>query len=95
MLALLKGRRTTILEPIVRAHSGRVVKVMGDGSPLEFASAVNAPSGVIESLRKMADAKAALPENRRIVLRIGINLTGVSRAASFARPLAPRRIWRK
>lgn len=76
-LAVLKERRATILQPIVRAHGGRIVKVMGDGVLLEFASAVNALSGAIELQRKMADANAALPEARRIVLRIGINLGDV------------------
>ncbi|ANL40066.1 MULTISPECIES: adenylate/guanylate cyclase domain-containing protein [Rhizobium] len=76
-LATLKERRATILQPIVRAHGGRVVKVMGDGVLLEFASAVNALSAAIELQRKMADANTALPEARRIVLRIGINLGDV------------------
>jgi len=31
-LTLLKVCRTTIVEPIVRAHRGHVVKMMGDGS---------------------------------------------------------------
>ncbi|WVT75943.1 adenylate/guanylate cyclase domain-containing protein (plasmid) [Sinorhizobium chiapasense] len=76
-LAALKERRATILQPIVRAHGGRIVKVMGDGVLLEFPSAVNALSGAIELQRKMQDANAALPEARRIVLRIGINLGDV------------------
>ncbi|MQX09054.1 adenylate/guanylate cyclase domain-containing protein, partial [Sinorhizobium fredii] len=76
-LAVLKERRAAILQPIVRAHGGRIVKVMGDGVLLEFPSAVNAMSGAIELQRKMADANAALPEARRIVLRIGINLGDV------------------
>ncbi|MGO4624405.1 adenylate/guanylate cyclase domain-containing protein [Ensifer sp. 2YAB10] len=76
-LAILKERRATILQPLVRAHGGRIVKVMGDGVLLEFASAVNALSGTIELQRKMADANASLPAARRIVLRIGINLGDV------------------
>ncbi|APG86644.1 adenylate cyclase (plasmid) [Sinorhizobium americanum CCGM7] len=76
-LAALKERRATILQPVVRAHSGRIVKVMGDGVLLEFPSAVNAVSGAIELQRKMQDANAALPGARRIVLRIGINLGDV------------------
>ncbi|MCA2407362.1 adenylate/guanylate cyclase domain-containing protein [Rhizobium leguminosarum] len=76
-LAVLKERRATILQPVVRAHGGRIVKVMGDGVLLEFASAVNALSAAIELQRKMADANTALPEARRIVLRIGINLGDV------------------
>ena len=73
-LAELKERRTSILQPIVSMHGGRIVKVMGDGALMEFASAVNAVTAAIELQRRMAEANAALPEARRIVLRIGINL---------------------
>ena len=73
-LSALKERRTGILQPVVRAHEGRVVKVMGDGVLMEFASAVNAVTAAIELQRRMADANSALPTTRRIVLRIGINL---------------------
>ena len=76
-LAVLKERRATILQPVVRAHGGRIVKVMGDGVLVEFTSAVNALSGAIELQRRMADANASLPEAQRIVLRIGINLGDV------------------
>ncbi len=41
-LAALKDRRKSILEPLVAQHHGRIVKVMGDGVLVEFASAVNA-----------------------------------------------------
>ena len=76
-LATLKGRRATILQPVVQANSGRIVKIMGDGVLLEFGSAVNALSGAIELQRKMADANKALPEARQIILRVGINLGDV------------------
>jgi TolB-like protein/class 3 adenylate cyclase len=76
-LAALKERRTVILQPTVRTHGGRVVKVMGDGVLIEFASAVNAVTAAVELQAKMAEANEPLPENRRIVLRIGINLGDV------------------
>ncbi|OWZ91110.1 adenylate/guanylate cyclase domain-containing protein [Sinorhizobium sp. LM21] len=76
-LAALKERRTTILQPIVGAHGGRIVKLMGDGVLIEFPSAVNALAGAIELQRKMQAANAALPETRHVVLRIGINLGDV------------------
>ena len=76
-LAALQERRTAILEPTVRAHGGRVVKLMGDGVLIEFASAVNAVTGAIELQEKFAAADGALAEDRHIVLRIGINLGDV------------------
>ena len=76
-LAALKERRKDVLEPVVKAHGGRIVKVMGDGVLVEFASAVNAVQGAIELQKKMAEANAGVPEDRAIVLRIGINLGDV------------------
>ena len=76
-LATLRERRNAILDPTVRAHGGRVVKVMGDGVLVEFSSAVNAVAGALELQRKMAEANEGLPDQRRIVLRIGLNLGDV------------------
>ena len=76
-LAVLKQRRKEIVEPTVHAHGGRIVKVMGDGVLIEFASAVNAVKGTLELQSKMAVANADLPQTQRIVLRIGINLGDV------------------
>ncbi|RWK59601.1 MAG: adenylate/guanylate cyclase domain-containing protein, partial [Mesorhizobium sp.] len=68
-LAALRERRKTVLEPIVRDHEGRIVKVMGDGALVEFASAVNAVKAALELQEKMAEANTLLSEDRRIVLR--------------------------
>ena len=76
-LATLKDRRRTILVPLVTRHDGRIVKVMGDGVLVEFGSAVNAVNCAVELQKKMAEASKGLPEDRRIVLRIGINLGDV------------------
>ncbi|CAN5398979.1 adenylate/guanylate cyclase domain-containing protein [soil metagenome] len=76
-LAALKVRRKAIVEPLVHAHSGRIVKFMGDGVLVEFASAVNAVSCAVDIQRRMEEANAGLTDNRRISLRIGINLGDV------------------
>lgn len=76
-LALLRERRTSVLVPAVRGNSGRIVKVMGDGVLVEFASAVNAVAAALQLQRGMAEANAGLPEGRRILLRIGVNLGDV------------------
>ena len=73
-LAALNERRRQIIEPVVGAHDGRIVKLMGDGFFIEFASAVNAVEAALDLQAKMAAANAELPDARRIVLRIGINL---------------------
>src|SRR5262244_768648 len=76
-LAALKERRKGILKPLVGEHHGRIVKVMGDGVLVEFASAVNAVACAVELQKRMAAANDGLPEERRILLRVGINLGDV------------------
>jgi adenylate cyclase len=76
-LATLKERRKSILQPLVAQHDGRLVKVMGDGVLVEFASAVNAVGCAVVLQQRMASANDGLPEERRIVLRIGINVGDV------------------
>lgn len=74
VLTALKQRWSGILEPVVQAHGGRVVKYMGDGALMEFSSAVNAVSAALAVQEKFAAANASLPEDAWILLRIGINL---------------------
>jgi adenylate cyclase len=76
-LADLKARRKDVLEPVVARHRGRIFKVMGDGVFVEFGSAVNAVQCAVELQQGMAAANSGLPEDRRIVLRIGVNLGDV------------------
>jgi len=76
-LAALKKRRKDILVPLVAQHHGRIVKVMGDGVLVEFASAVNAVRCAGELQKDTVKANADLAEDRRIHLRIGINLGDV------------------
>jgi class 3 adenylate cyclase len=76
-LAALKARRKDVLEPVVARHRGRIFKIMGDGVLVEFGSAVNAVQCAVELQQGMAAANSGLPEDRRIVLRIGVNLGDV------------------
>jgi TolB-like protein/Tfp pilus assembly protein PilF len=73
-LQALKERRTTILEPVIRDHGGRIVKVMGDGVLVEFFSAVNAVNAALNVQQRYGEANKTAPEDRQIVLRIGVNL---------------------
>jgi TolB-like protein/class 3 adenylate cyclase len=73
-LAALKARRKEVLEPLVAQHQGRVFKVTGDGVLVEFTSAVNAVQCALELQQAMTAANDTEPEERHIVLRIGVNL---------------------
>jgi adenylate cyclase len=77
-LAALRDRRKSILVPLVALHKGRIVKLMGDGVLVEFASAVNAVECAVALQEKMAEANIGLKDERAIILRIGINLGDVA-----------------
>ena len=76
-LAALKSRRQAVLSPVVAQHNGRVVKLMGDGVLVEFASAVDAVQCAVELQKGFTIANEDIPEALHIVLRIGINLGDV------------------
>ena len=63
--------------PIVRGFGGRLVKTMGDGVLLEFPSVVAAVECAIRMQQQMAERNAVVPEARRILYRIGVNLGDV------------------
>jgi len=72
-LARLKAHREELFEPTIAAHQGRIVKLMGDGVLVEFASVVEAVRAGVEIQRAMAERNTDAPEDQRIVFRIGIN----------------------
>src|SRR5262247_4349003 len=76
-LGALADRRKAILEPLFAKYRGRVVRLMGDGTLAEFASAVDAVQCAVDIREAMKEANAKLPEDRAIVLRVGLNLGDV------------------
>lgn len=73
-LERLKALRRELVEPKVAQRKGRIVKLMGDGLLAEFPSVVEAVDCAVEIQRSMAAREAELPDERRIRLRIGVNL---------------------
>jgi class 3 adenylate cyclase len=63
--------------PIVASLGGRIVKTMGDGVLLEFPSVVAAVECAIAIQKLMVERNAGVPENKRILYRIGVNLGDV------------------
>jgi adenylate cyclase len=76
-LARLKAIRRDLVDPLIRDYRGRIVKLMGDGALVEFASVVDAVACAVEVQRSITKHDDALPEDSRISLRIGINLGDV------------------
>lgn len=77
ILARLRTLRSDVIDPTIDLHRGRVVKRMGDGVLVEFRSVVDAVRCAIEVQTAMIERNAGLPEDRRIVFRIGIHLGDV------------------
>jgi TolB-like protein/class 3 adenylate cyclase len=76
-LTRLRALRHELLLPKIAEHRGRVVKTSGDGMLIEFASVVDAVRAAIELQRALAAQNVDVPPDRRIELRIGINLCDV------------------
>ena len=74
ILARLRALRSDLIDPTIAVHHGRVVKRTGDGAIVEFRSVVDAVNCAIEIQRAMVERNAGVPEDRRIVFRIGIHL---------------------
>jgi class 3 adenylate cyclase/pimeloyl-ACP methyl ester carboxylesterase len=73
-LGHLKTLRTEVIDPCIAARRGRIVKLMGDGALVEFASAVDAVGCAVEVQQAVSAAQGGIPETRRIAFRIGVNL---------------------
>jgi adenylate cyclase len=77
ILARLRALRSDLIDPTIAVHHGRVVKRTGDGSIIEFRSVVDAVRCAIEVQHAMIERNAGVPEDRRIIFRIGIHLGDV------------------
>jgi len=73
-LAALKAHRRQLLAPKAAQYRGRTVKLMGDGTLMEFNSVVDAVRFAIEVQCGMRERNAGVPEDRRILYRMGINI---------------------
>jgi len=76
-LIALQTHRQELIDPEIASHHGRIVKLMGDGVLVEFASVVDAVECALAIQRGMAGRNAEAAEERRIDLRIGVHLGDV------------------
>ena len=73
-LSALTKHRRDLIDPKAAQYGGRTVKLMGDGTLMEFASVVDAVAFAVEVQTAMQERNAGIPEDRQIVYRIGINV---------------------
>jgi adenylate cyclase len=76
-LKALNALRSELMYPIIADHHGRVVKLMGDGALVEFASAIDAVESAVKLQSALCARNAELPAERQLAFRIGINLGDV------------------
>ena len=72
-LELLR-RYQAVLNPIFPKFEGRVVKTMGDGFLVEFASAVEAVNCAVELQNEMARLNSTMEERKKVLVRVGVHV---------------------
>jgi TolB-like protein len=76
-LAQLKAIRKELIDAKIAEFGGRIVKTTGDGMLVEFPSAVDAVKNAVETQKAVAERNAEVPEEQRLVFRVGVNLGDV------------------
>src|SRR5215471_15240984 len=72
----LKGHQAVIL-PLISHYGGRLIDTAGDGILAEFPSVIGAVECAVEIQTVMAARNEEIPEHRRMLFRMGINLGDV------------------
>src|SRR5215467_12395404 len=73
-----KTLKVELFEPAIAAHNGRLVKATGDGFLAEFGSVVDALRCAIEIQAQMARRNVEISTDKRLDLRMGINVGDLS-----------------
>lgn len=76
-LAALKAHRLALIDPLIAAHKGHIVKTTGDGLLLSFPSIVEAVSCAVAVQSGMARRNKDIAAEVRVEFRIGVNLGDV------------------
>jgi class 3 adenylate cyclase len=70
----LKDHGRERIDPTIARHNGRVIRTVGDGLLVEFASVVDAVGCAVAIQRAMLAFNQGVHTDRQIILRIGINI---------------------
>jgi len=73
----LRDIRAAIVDPAIARYAGRTVKLMGDGTLVDFSSVVGALQCAVEIQIELAARNGAADEKHRLKLRIGLHLGDV------------------
>jgi adenylate cyclase len=104
-LARLKACEAEVIEPLVAAKAGRIVKRMGDGYLIELPSAISAVECAVAWQEALAARGSGAADSQELVFRVGINVgdvvvdgddifgDGVNVAARLESLAEPGAIW--
>jgi class 3 adenylate cyclase/pimeloyl-ACP methyl ester carboxylesterase len=67
-------RHQAVIVPMIDRYGGRIIDTAGDGILAEFPSVIGAAECAVEIQAVMTARNASVPEHRRMLFRIGINL---------------------
>jgi adenylate cyclase len=84
VLERLKTLRREIVDPKIAEHRGQILKTSNDGMLVEFPGPVEAVRGAVEMQRAVAERNDKVVADRRITLRVGVNLGRVATADAVA-----------
>ena len=76
-LERLQACRRELIDPAIEEFRGRVVKLMGDGALVEFASVVDAVHCAATIQRGMPGRDQGVPKTQQLRFRVGVNLGDV------------------
>lgn len=76
-IARLRAHRTGVIEPKLVQYNGRIANTAGDSFLIEFGSAVDAVRFSMDVQADIADQNQYIPEEQRLIFRIGINVGDV------------------
>ncbi len=72
--AQLKTLRKELIEPKTAEYNGRVIKLTGDGTLMEFTSVIDTVNFAVDVQQAMTERNANVPDNLQIRYRVGINI---------------------
>jgi class 3 adenylate cyclase len=70
----LRALRVETIDPCVVSYRGRIIKNTGDGFLASFDSAVDAVRCAVELQHDLAESEAVQPIDRKIRMRVGLNV---------------------
>lgn len=76
-LSAMHAHRRDLIDPLIESHGGRIANTAGDSLLIEFSSPVEAIRCSSAIQTGLAKRNLDVPKERRITLRIGINLGSV------------------